>query len=189
MAGGRGSRMNLPQEKLLLIYKKPIVFHVLDALRSSRCFSRVLAVASPNSPQTRKIISEANYDSIETSGDGYAKDLSLVLQSLEGPVFVTSADLPLLDGYIVREIVQRYDPAALWTSVLVTKKFLKSLRLSSELDVVYEGRQCCYTGISIVDSSRIDSLESVPEKFLVIDDKRIAFNLNTRQDYDLLDTA
>ena len=82
-----------------------------------------------------------------------------------------------------------YDPAALWTSVLATKKFLESLKISSELDVVYEGRQCCYTGISMVDSSRINSLESVPEKFLVIDDKRIAFNLNTLQDYNLLDTA
>lgn len=189
MAGGRGSRMNLPQEKLLLFYKKPVVFHVLDALLRSRCFSRILAVTSPNSPQTRKMISEENYDSIETPGDGYAKDLSFALRSLEGPVFVTSADLPLLDGDIVREVVQCYDPAALWTSVLVTKKFLESLKISSELDVVYEGRQCCYTGISMVDSSRINSLESVPEKFLVIDDKRIAFNLNTLQDYNLLDTA
>lgn len=189
MAGGRGSRMNLPQEKLLLVYKKPIVFHVLDALSGSRCFSRILAVTSPNCPQTRKVISEENYDSIETPGDGYARDLSLALRSVEGPAFVTSADLPLLDGDIVREIVQLYDPAALWTSVLVTKKFLESLNLSSELDVFYEGRQCCYTGISMVDSSRIDGLKSVPEKFLVIDDKRIAFNMNTRQDYDLLDTA
>ena len=27
------------------------------------------------------------------------------------------------------------------------------------------------------------------EKFIIIDDKRIAFNLNTKQDYDLLSTA
>lgn len=189
MAGGRGSRMNLPQEKLLLSYKKPVVLHVLEALLRSRCFSRILAVTSPNSPQTRKMISEENYDSIDTSGDGYSKDLSFALRSLDGSVFVTSADLPLLDGDIVREIVRQHDPSSLWTSVLVTKEFLESLNLSSKLDVFYDGRWCCYTGISMVDSSRIGSLERIPEKFLVIDDRRIAFNLNTQQDYDLLDTA
>jgi len=32
MAGGKGTRMNLDNEKLLLKYKKPIILHVIDSL-------------------------------------------------------------------------------------------------------------------------------------------------------------
>ena len=31
MAGGKGSRMNLPEEKLLLKFKKPIILQVAEA--------------------------------------------------------------------------------------------------------------------------------------------------------------
>ena len=30
MAGGKGTRMDIPEEKLLLEYKKPLIFHVID---------------------------------------------------------------------------------------------------------------------------------------------------------------
>ena len=40
MAGGKGTRMNLDGEKLLLKYKKPIILHVVDSLNDSKCFSK-----------------------------------------------------------------------------------------------------------------------------------------------------
>ena len=43
MAGGKGTRMNLNHEKLLLKYKKPIILHVVDSLKNSNCFSKILA--------------------------------------------------------------------------------------------------------------------------------------------------
>ena len=189
MAGGRGSRMKLPQEKLLLGHKKPVVLHVLDAMIHSGCFSGVFAATSPNSPQTRRLVAENGYDAIGTPGNGYAEDLSSVLQSVDGPVFVASADMPLLDGEIVRQIAGYYDPGVPWTSVLVTREFLRSLGLSAGPATVHDGRRCAYTGISLVDSSKIGGPGSVPERFLVIDDRRVAFNLNTRRDYELLGTA
>jgi len=39
MAGGKGTRMNISNEKLLLEYKKPVIFHVIDALKNSHYFS------------------------------------------------------------------------------------------------------------------------------------------------------
>ena len=39
MAGGKGTRMDLSEEKLLLEYKKPVIFHVIDVLENSACFS------------------------------------------------------------------------------------------------------------------------------------------------------
>lgn len=186
MAGGKGSRMGKNQEKLLLQYKKPIIFHVLDALVYSGCFSTIFVVTSPNSPQTSRLVTEKNYPTIQTLGNNYAEDLNVALQSVSGPVLVTPADLPLLDEAIVRQLVRHYTPTVLWRSVLVTSQFLDSLNLSSEFGVVYEGMRHYYTGISLVDSSRIDKLGRVDESYIVVDDKRIAFNLNTSQDYELL---
>ena len=47
MAGGKGTRMDLSEEKLLLEYKKPVIFHVIDALKNSHCFSQVIVATSP----------------------------------------------------------------------------------------------------------------------------------------------
>ena len=58
MAGGRGTRMHSNEEKLLLNYKKPVILHVVDALQQSNCFSKIVALTSPNSPKTENILKE-----------------------------------------------------------------------------------------------------------------------------------
>lgn len=189
MAGGKGSRMSLAGEKLLLKYKKSIVLHVIDALVNSKCFSKILAITSSNSPKTKKLLEENNVDLFNTPGDGYVEDLNLVLKSLNDFVLITSADLPFLDGDIIKNIVNQCNSENIWTTILVTKKFLESLHLSSNYWINFENHQCCYTGISLVNAKNISTLENISEKFIIIDDKRIAFNLNTKQDYDLLSTA
>ena len=189
MAGGKGSRMSLTGEKLLLKYKKPIVLHVIDALVNSKCFSKILAITSSNSPKTKKLLEENNVDLFNAPGDGYVEDLNLVLKSLNDFVLITSADLPFLDGDIIKNIVNQCNSENIWTTILVTKKFLESLHLSSDYWINFENQQCCYTGISLVNAKNILTLENISEKFIIIDDKRIAFNLNTKQDYDLLSTA
>jgi len=189
MAGGKGSRMSLAGEKLLLKYKKPIVLHVIDALVNSKCFSKILAITSSNSPKTKKLLEENNVDLFNTPGDGYVEDLNLVLKSLNDFVLITSADLPFLDGDTIKNIVNQCNSENIWTTILVTKKFLESLHLSSDYWINFENQQCCYTGISLVNAKNISTLENIYEKFIIIDDKRIAFNLNTKQDYDLLSTT
>jgi len=189
MAGGKGSRMNLDGEKLLLKYKKPVVLHVIDALKNSKCFSKILAITSSNSPKTKKLLEENNVDLFDTPGEGYVEDLNLALQSLNDFVLITSADLPYLDADIIKNIVNKYNSENIWTTILVTKKFLDSLHLSTNYWFDFENHQCCYTGISLVNAKNISTLENISEKFIIIDDKRIAFNLNTKQDYDLLSTT
>ena len=43
-----------------------------------------------------------------------------------------------------------------------------------------------YTGISLVNARKINSLETIDEQYKIINDKKIAFNLNTQKEYDLL---
>ena len=189
MAGGKGSRMKLTEEKLLLKYKKPIILQVADALTNSGCFSKIIFITSQNSPRTKQLLQKNKYEIFDTSGIGYVEDLNLVLKSLNDPVFITSADLPLLDSEIIKKIVNFYDPNNIWTTILVTKKFLELLGLSSNYDITFENQICNYTGISMINSQNISNIENIEEKFVIIDDKRIAFNVNTKQDYNLLSTA
>ena len=189
MAGGKGTRMNLDDEKLLLKYKKPIILHVVDSLNDSKCFSKILALTSSNSPMTKKLLEQNKIDIFDTDGIGYVEDLSLVLQSTHDSVLVTSGDLPLLDKEIIQQIVNCYDPEKIWTSILVTNNFLAELGLESNYSIHYDDQKCNYTGISLVNANKISSSENISENYIIVDDKRVAFNLNTKQDYELLGTT
>ena len=106
MAGGRGTRMHSNEEKLLLNYKKPVILHVVDALQQSNCFSKIIALTSPNSPKTEKILQETGIETLPSPGESFVSDLNQMLQQLDDVVFVTSGDLPLfkiisLDGNCV----------------------------------------------------------------------------------------
>ena len=189
MAGGKGTRMNISDEKLLLSYKKPLILHVVDSLKNSNCFTKILAITSPNSPKTKKLLEENNIETFETPGIGYVKDLNLALKTLDDDVLVTSGDLPLLDGEIIQKIVDQYDPKKIWTSIITTNKFLTTLGLESDYSVKINDQICHFTGISLVNSKKISSFENLDEDYVILDDKRIAFNLNSKQDYELLGTT
>ncbi|MFZ8907702.1 MAG: NTP transferase domain-containing protein [Nitrosopumilaceae archaeon] len=189
MAGGKGSRMKSAEEKLLLEYKKPIILHVAEALSDSDCFSKIVFVTSPNSPNTKKLLLENNYEIIDSTGKGYVEDLNHILQSIDDSIFVTSADLPLLDQNIIKKITSLYDENHLWTSILITKNFLQNLGISSNYEVNFENQVCIYSGISIINSKKISNLNNIKENFVIMDDKRIGFNVNTKEDYILLGTT
>ena len=189
MAGGRGSRMEFhTPEKLLLEYEKPIIFHVIDSLNDSHCFSQVFAATSQNSPNTKYELEQRGIETLDTPGNGYANDLNFLLQKMDGFVLVVSGDLPLLDEEIIQKLVE-LNSENIWTSFLVSREFLSSFGLKSNLLVKHDGVECAYTGISIINADKIKNLDSVNEDYIILDDKRIAFNLNTKEDYELLNSS
>ena len=189
MAGGKGTRMSLSDEKLLLQYKKPVIFHVIDSLKNSHCFSKVVVATSPNSPDTKQALEQRGIETLTTSGSGYTNDLNFLLQSMDGFMFVVSGDLPLLDEKIIQDITEKFNSESVWTSFLSSKEFLNSLGLESSLLVNSDNIECTYTGISIINANKIKNLNSVKENYIILDDKRIAFNLNTKKDYELLSSS
>ncbi|WP_320416672.1 NTP transferase domain-containing protein [Candidatus Nitrosotenuis chungbukensis] len=112
MAGGKGTRMDAKEEKLLLQYKKPVIIHVIDALKNSNCFSKIMAATSNNSPNTQSLLQNNGIEIIKTKGDGYVSDLNTALSCLQEPTIVVSGDLPLLDGEIIKDLVASYDGGA-----------------------------------------------------------------------------
>jgi adenosylcobinamide-phosphate guanylyltransferase len=182
MAGGKGSRMDKPGEKLLLYHKKPLVLHVVDALVNSNCFSRIVAATSSNSPNTEKLLLENQIQTLHTKGADYVEDLTFALSNFEEPVFVVSGDLPLLDHTIIQDMVSKHQKTSSWQSFVVSKKFLEQQNLNLEYSVLVNDTECYYTGISIVNPKS----GTTNETHTILDDKRITVNLNTRKDYDLL---
>ncbi len=189
MAGGKGSRMKTQEEKLLLKYVHPIILHAIYALQTSNYFSKIITATSPNSPKTKEMLENAGIEIFDTPGKGYVEDLNLILRSINDVVLVIPGDLPLLDDEIIKKIVNIYNSDNIWTSFLVTKDFLKSIGLESDFSVKFENKECCFTGISIVNTKEINNLDLVEESYCILDDKRIGLNLNTKEDYRLLDTA
>jgi len=189
MAGGKGTRMDISNEKLLLEYKKPVIFHVINALKNSHCFSQVIVATSPNSPDTKHVLEQNRIETLSTPGNGYVNDLNFLLQKMSGSVFVTSGDLPLLDEEIIQIMAEKFNSKNVWTSFLVSKKFLNSLGLESNLLINSGDIDCVHTGISIINADKIQNLDPVKENYIILDDKRIAFNLNTKKDYELLSSS
>ena len=189
MAGGRGSRMEFhTPEKLLLEYEKPIIFHVIDSLNDSHCFSQVFAATSQNSPNTKYELEQRGIETLDTPGNGYANDLNFLLQKMDGFVLVVSGDLPLLDEEIIQKLVE-FNSENIWTSFLVSREFLSSFGLKSNLLVKHDDVECAYTGISIINAGKIKDSNLVNENHVILDDKRIAFNVNTKEDYELLNSS
>jgi len=186
MAGGKGTRMKSNEEKLLLNYKQPLVLHVIDALKNSNCFEKIIAATSPNSPQTKNILVENSITTIETSGEGFVIDLNNILKQLDDFVFVASGDLPLLDGDIIKYIIDNVNHDKTWTSIVTTKSFQNSLNLEPECITKLNNKDHAHTGISIVNASKISNLDTIEEDYFIIDDKRVCFNINTKNEYDLL---
>ena len=189
MCGGKGTRMASSQEKLLLKYRKPVIQHVISALQEAGCFSKIVCATSRNAPKTSQFVKELGISTVETNGKGYVEDLSEALKNFDDLVFVVSGDLALLDSEVVQKIASYSDNRQPWTSILVSATFMESIGAKPEYLVIYNQRQCAFTGISIVNPRDVVGMNHVKEFYVIMDDRRIALNLNTKKDYDLLGTA
>ena len=89
---------------------------------------------------------------------------------------------------IVGPYSEKFDSKNTWPSFLISTKFLNSLNLQSDLVVKIENFDCAYTGISIINANKITDLNEIEQSYIILDDKRIAFNLNTNEDYRLLNS-
>ncbi len=186
MAGGRGKRMKITKEKLLLRYNKPLISHVVEALQKSNCFSRIIAATSIHSKQTRLLLSRSHIEILDTPGHGYVLDLNSILKSLNDYIFIISGDMPLIDKQIIEKIIGLHNTNNVWTSYLVTKNFVTEFQISYSKTITFQNQECILTGLSIVNSNKIKDLSHIVETYIILNDRRIAVNINTLEDYQSL---
>jgi adenosylcobinamide-phosphate guanylyltransferase len=192
MCGGKGSRMQGfadIEKPLLTLNGKTMLELVVDTLLQSKNFSKILAATSSNSPNTKSyLLSNLSHkaDILQTEGIGYSNDISTVLNTLRpATIFVVTADLPLLTSKNVNRIVLNWKREYPCTSVVSEKRFVTSMGINPSITVCIDSRQYCYSGISIIDSSKACSGAKIDEDYLIMNEKGVAVNVNTRSDFEI----
>ena len=185
MCGGFASRMKEPIEKPLLeVGDRPMIARVIDSLRDSGRFKRIVAAVSPNTPATRKFLESSGIEIVETPGMGYSTDLSVVLGRLRPErVLVISSDLPLIDGRILAEIAAKKLSGPL-LSVVLARKFVENIGFTPSVNVIMNGVEYCQSGISLFDTSK-HAQGIMKEEYLVMDKVEVAVNVNTKEELEL----
>ncbi|MEP0825654.1 MAG: NTP transferase domain-containing protein [Nitrososphaera sp.] len=184
MCGGKATRMKAQTEKpLLKVGNISMIERVVSALAGSHKFEKIVTITSPNSPNTKQRMLTMGIEVIETAGEGYPQDLSLVLARLKPErVMVVPADIPLLDSQTISDIVDtacsKQEPAV---SIVLEKEFVENTGVKPS--VVF-GRYC-HSGITVFDTARVAREVAVQERYIVMNRKRLALNVNTKEELEL----
>jgi len=183
MAGGRGTRLKVPQEKpLFKLHDKPLIKYVLDNLNASNLIDEIIIAVSPNTCETVDYLEslDGEFEILDTSGEDYLTDLSFILDYFERKskndiLLFINADLPFISAETIDYVINYYlnsDKDAL--SVLVPVEIFEKLGL----DYSYEFNGFVPSGLNILRSENIVQ----DENQLVIAKIELALNINTLLD-------
>jgi adenosylcobinamide-phosphate guanylyltransferase len=184
MAGGAGLRLNLGEKPLVSILGKPMIEYVISAFRESG-YHTVVAT-SCQTPYTDNWARVQGYNCIRTSGADYIRDLREAVDTLgvEGPFFTCVSDIPCLTSDHVRSIEASYfvsgmEALSVWVPVSCMNEnrghhFVRSVN----------GAEACPVGVNILRGDLIARPQKEYE--LLIADRDLAFNVNTREDLELV---
>jgi len=184
MAGGKGSRMTIPVEKLLIdVGDKPMIEHVVDALKRAEKVDRIIVAVSRHTPKTASRARGLSVEVLETPGLDFISDARYAVKSLGlKNVLIVSADLPFITGKLVDEVVENYyrcrKPAL---SVMIPTSVYDRLGLKPDLTLNIDGRVLVPVGINVIDGTRIDEAE-LEQETLVVENEELAVNVNTQED-------
>jgi adenosylcobinamide-phosphate guanylyltransferase len=195
MCGGKGTRMDdftKIEKPLRMVLGKTLIEYVVDALIASLQFERVIVAPSPNTPMTRDFVHN-NYGSfynikvIESAGMGYSFDLMQLVEYLRpSKLFFLGADLPFINAKIIKKIVRNCPKDAPCISVILEKKFVESIGIKPSVIICKDNVDYCHSGITVIDSSGVKHKnQGMSECYLLMNEKEIAINVNTKKDLDL----
>jgi len=195
MCGGKGKRIKdfCSDKAMLKLDNKPLIEHILIALKNSKKFNRIYAAASINSKLTLNFLKK-NEDSfngvlkiIETSGIDYSTDLIFVLEKLKpSVVFVLPSDMPLITSELINRIISKWEVDQQCMSIILDKEFIINLGLLPTIPIKSVGKEYFYSGITIFDSGKIQRGQVIKEHYITLNSERLAFNINTEKDFLLL---
>ena len=181
MAGGKGSRMTLAEEKpLIIVDGKPVIEHVIEALADAKRVKSIIVAVSKHTPKTALHATNLPVKVIQTPGKEYVSDMGYAVKKLKlDKVLAIAADLPLITAEIIDSIVNFYDKSgkpALTVAVPMAKK--AKFGLGSEYALKVEGEPVVPAGINIIDGRRINE-EELEDAICIIDMIEVAVNINT----------
>jgi adenosylcobinamide-phosphate guanylyltransferase len=180
MAGGKGTRMALSEEKpLIRVGGKPVIEHVITALKNAKNVGSIVVAVSDYTPKTSKAMLKFPVSVIKTPGKEYVSDMGYAIRTLGlKTVLAISADLPMITAEVIDAVVECYKrcgKSAL--SVVVPKETKAQLGLSEKYGFEFKGKHVVPAGINVIDGQKIDE-EELDEEIYVLDQKEVAVNIN-----------
>jgi len=188
MAGGKGTRMKIAQEKpLIKVCGKPVIEYVLAALKDAQKIDSVIVATTNCTPKTTQLMRQLGVKVIETPGKDYVSDMGYAVQTLKLGVFLAiAADLPLIRGEMIDAIVERYEhcgkPALTVAVPLETKA---KLGMSSEYSFKMADQNVVPVGINVIDGHKRYGDEWLDQDICLLNHDELAININTVQELQL----
>lgn len=187
MAGGKGTRMLLSEEKpLVRVGGKPAIEHVLRSLQNAKRIDSIVVAVTDYAPKTADFVSEFPVKVVKTPGRDYISDMQYVVRKLKLETVMTiAADLPLITSEIIDGIAEDYErcgkPAL---AVVVPMETKKMLGIGDEYAFSFGGKLVVPTGINMIDGRRIDE-EELDQQICVMSREEIAVNINTIEELEI----
>jgi adenosylcobinamide-phosphate guanylyltransferase len=188
MAGGKGTRMRIAEEKpLIKVCDKPVVEYVISALKSAKRIDSIAVAVSGSTPKTAKFLNQLPVEVLETPGKDYVSDMGYAAQKLKLGVFLAiAADLPLVTGQALDSIVERYErcgkPALTVAVPLETKT---KLGMSIEYSFKMDDKDVVPVGINVIDGHKRYGDEWLDQDIFMLDLDELAVNINTIKELHL----
>ncbi len=188
MAGGKGTRMKIIEEKpLIKVCGKPVIEYVLAALKSAKKIDRIIVATTSYTPKTTALMKQLGVQVIETPGKDYVSDMGYVVSTLKLGVFLAiAADLPLVKSEMIDAVVERYErcgkPALTVAVPLETKA---KLGMSIEYSFKEAGQDMVPVGINVIDGSKRYGDEWLDQDIYLLNHQELAVNINTVSELQL----
>jgi len=188
MAGGKGTRMRVAQEKPLIeVCGKPVIEYVLAALKDAKKIDSIIVATSSCTPKTTQLMKQLGVQVIETPGKDYVSDMGYAVQTLKLGIFLAiAADLPLVKGEMIDAIVDRYEccgkPALTVAVPLETKA---KLGMCIEYSFKTNDKDVVPVGINVIDGHKRYGDEWLDQDIYLMENEELAVNINTVQELQL----
>jgi adenosylcobinamide-phosphate guanylyltransferase len=190
MAGGKGTRMAISEEKpLLKVGGKPVIEHVLNALKQAKKVDQIVVAVSDYTPKTAEHLAKFPVKVLKTPGKEYVSDMGYAIRALKLQTVLTiSSDMPLITGEIIDSILEQYvscgKPAL---AVVVPVETKQKLGMSLGYAFTVESRRVVPAGINVNDGAKIEDPE-LDQAIYIVDQPEVAVNINTVEELKVAET-
>jgi len=181
MAGGKGTRMLLSEEKPMIpVGGKAVIEHVITALKDAKKVDSIVVAVSEYTPKTANYLKALPVKILKTPGKEYVSDMAYAIKTLKlETVLTVPSDMPLLTANLIDDVIEQYlhcgKPALAVAVPLETKqKFGMSLSYSFN----YCGKGVVPAGINVNNGTRIHEPE-LDQAIYVLNLPEVAININT----------
>ena len=187
MAGGKGERLDLPDEKPLVnILGKPMVQYVIDALQKSKKVNKIVTVTTKNTRKTRTSVKRLSIKVVEAPGESYISDIHYATKKLKlkNALLTVSADLPCITSEIIDKILFEFRSCCKPALCTVISAISYSKTASKPNNTfVYQRKRVAPVGVNVIQSDKIDESRIEEAIFMLAPDlMKFIINVNTKKD-------